>query len=699
MDRGRGRYRGGTAGGPSRGGATRGGHMGPRGNAPPSGQTPNPNHNPNAPSMSHRGGAGAGAGAGGHWRGRGASSMHSTRGRGGGPGSGPGQDGMRRSYSNASMSSRTSGPMHNIMPNAPAPLNPAGMLQNPGAGSPGPAPMMNSPMNAGGRYNARQNRASPYGNRPQPNRMNQGAMNARESKLAISNYPAGTTSDELLSFIRSKSPNFEYIDWNFGETNTVVEVTSQFTQALKGLSGIFFKNHKLSIQFYNAARHPGEYFRALDPNSKQSLMQYVMSHFNPAIKYLDLDRLSASIPGADFLNKAFVQDLLALIEQCCPDLATLNFNNNQIVTLSTLSALPRSAKQLRNISLSGNPLTSLREFESFRSYRTQLREIILTNTPAAATLHPSLYHYELRNMFPGLELVDGIPVQKTLLNFFIPDAITSGKVPDSAGSCFSPPEIEPQVSSFINSYFSSYDSNRQNLLDSYSSKAQFSLTVEDFTPPGSRFNPMLAPTAYKDLNRNLLKLSHRSEETAPRRLLLKQSKMDIIMLLQSLPRTHHDSSSLTADAFYIQTRGQQVLQVSLRGVFMEPDAHVGRNFNRVFLLGPQENVSWPFAILHDMLHIGSSFVMEIAQLSAASPSILSSPAPYQPPAPQSLSFAFSLGAASSAPSSSSNPQTEQQIMSLAAQTNVAPQLAKEALERANFNFDSAAAMLIQFKQQ
>jgi hypothetical protein len=182
-------------------------------------------------------------------------------------------------------------------------------------------------------------------------------------------------------------------------------------------------------------------------------------------------------------------------------------------------------------------------------------------------------------------------------------------LPVSAASCF-PQFNEEQkqlLFTFVNSFLNCYDSNRNSLIDAYGQESMFSLSL---VADGRIIRNSANETqAYLNLQHDLLALPAGDPFRSNR---LFSTKMNIINALNTLPASRHRMDSLLMDAFQLQTRSKQVVQVIIHGVFEEPEYGMGRNFTRTFVLGTAESKMFPFSIYHDQLHVGSPIAIQFA---------------------------------------------------------------------------------------
>ncbi len=152
--------------------------------------------------------------------------------------------------------------------------------------------------------------------------------------------------------------------------------------------------------------------------------QCAQAGYNAEAKLLNLAACVGSLTpalgrGASFLNKAFVNALLGIVQQHFQNVETLSLAGNAIASLQPLRMLSTALPALKNLDLSGNDLSSLGELAALSGYRSQLRELLIANNPAttAGDMHLGLYHHEVRSFFPSLKMLDQVAVMASVISF------------------------------------------------------------------------------------------------------------------------------------------------------------------------------------------------------------------------------------------------------------------------------------------
>jgi len=108
-------------------------------------------------------------------------------------------------------------------------------------------------------------------------------------------------------------------------------------------------------------------------------------------------------------------------------------------------------------------------------------------------------------------------------------------------------------------------------------------------------------SVYESADRNLkgdLLVTELSDRT-------RVGRSSILTLLKSLPKTVHELDKFTVDAFQPSNSATklEMINVSIRGAFLESDPSFRRLFHRVMLLSPSKN-SYGVGITNDMLYVG-----------------------------------------------------------------------------------------------
>ena len=188
------------------------------------------------------------------------------------------------------------------------------------------------------------------------------------------------------------------------------------------------------------------------------------------------------------------------------------------------------------------------------------------------------YVSSMRKKFPKIVKLDGHVLPPPIK--FEVESTTS--LPEVKGSVFGNEQVKNLVVTFLKQYVEIFDSDakegRQKLMDAYHEEAVFSLSVfyNDLVS-GKGFGPLMQES------RNLKKV----RDSFRRNKGLKSGKLNIVACLGQLPKTQHDTTSLTID---VNHTSDSMLSFTMTGVFKEkdstPDGGPLRAFSRTFVAVP-----------------------------------------------------------------------------------------------------------------
>ncbi len=197
----------------------------------------------------------------------------------------------------------------------------------------------------------------------------------------------------------------------------------------------------------------------------------------------------------------------------------------------------------------------------------------------------------LRKKFPKIVKLDGHILPPPIK--FEVESTTS--LPEVKGSVFGNEQVKNLILAFLRQYVEIFDSDekegRQKLMDAYHEDAVFSLSVfyNDLVTGSKGFGSLMSES------RNLKKI----HDTFRRNKGLKSGKLNIVACLNQLPKTQHDTASLTIDVNHTSDR---MLSFTMTGVFKEKDSNTDggplRAFSRTFVTVPHGQ---GIAIVNDIL--------------------------------------------------------------------------------------------------
>jgi len=92
---------------------------------------------------------------------------------------------------------------------------------------------------------------------------------------------------------------------------------------------------------------------------------------------------------------------------------------------------------------------------------------------------------------------------------------------------------------------------------------------------------------------------------------IKVGPLHITYALEQFPKTKHNVKDFIADVFLVHVSGTKLLNISIRGNFLETTSNMIYSFTRIFVLTPPSSASeqqaqgWPGYVLNDQLTISN----------------------------------------------------------------------------------------------
>ncbi|XP_028328836.1 nuclear RNA export factor 1-like [Gouania willdenowi] len=330
-------------------------------------------------------------------------------------------------------------------------------------------------------------------------------------------------------------------------------------------------------------------------------------------------------------RKTNMEALIKIIEENIPQLTSLNLSHNCIQRLDELSELVTKVPHLKALNLSHNDLKTEHELDKLKGLK--LVELWLVRNPLCDLFKDrSSYVSAVCQKFPQLLKLDGNDLPPH--NGF--DVDTPTTLPPCKGSCFGSDDAKVYIQHFLQQYYSVYDSgDRQSLLGAYHDEALFSLT----TPYNIQNSSGSSLREYFKDSRNL----KRTKDSTMRFRLLKHRRLNVVALLNELPKTQHDISSFTVD---VNAYTNTLLSFTVGGVFKEvviddKSKESIKAFSRVFITVPA--VDSGLSIINDQLFIRLATTEQISRAFVApAPTPSSNPVPTLTAPQQEMLSTFSL---------------------------------------------------------
>jgi hypothetical protein len=375
--------------------------------------------------------------------------------------------------------------------------------------------------------------------------------------------------------------------------------------------------------------------RKLSNTSRDQLKELVSQKYDSSKKILNLKRLRSSVndsltsfPELSFNNRAFVEEIATIIKHNFREATIIDLSDNDIQTLAGFRCFAQSAPNLKHLSLSNNSLTSISDFDYLSGHKNILLELFLKGNPVLLSTDKYVLHHELVERFPNIKLIDNVAPQSPI-KFNLPSTITSAGTPYPVkGNFFDSPSSQGTCANFINRYFQLFDSedptHRQKLYGVYTSQSCFSLSIAKGIRVGTTSS---IHAQFLKGNRNLhesaqplAELSHvlssssssssssstEQKSSGETQSFIKMGPLHITYALEQLPKTKHNVKEFVADVFMISVSNSKLLNVCIRGNFLELVSNNVYSFHRVFILTPpsqEQAAHWPALILNDQLTI------------------------------------------------------------------------------------------------
>uniref|UniRef100_A0A8C7FNB2 Nuclear RNA export factor 1a n=1 Tax=Oncorhynchus kisutch TaxID=8019 RepID=A0A8C7FNB2_ONCKI len=363
----------------------------------------------------------------------------------------------------------------------------------------------------------------------------------------------------------------------------------------------------------------------LKPEDIEHLKQCMAKRFDGSQRALDLNNIRTDPGSTPYYLEIQTNHCFYLpLSWSKMYLVCLNLSNNKLYKLEDVADLISKAPHLKILNLSHNELKSEKELDRLKGLK--LVELWLDRNPLCDQFKDQLtYISAIRERFPRLLKLDGHDLPPPIVF----EVVSPTTTPPCKGSYFGSEEIKVLIMHFLQQYYSVYDSgNRQPLLDAYHDGASFSLSL-----PSSQNPNRCSLREYHKDSRNIKRL----KDPSTRFRLLKHTRLNVVALLNELPKTQHDSASFNVDCSILNT----IISSSVHGEVDGKSQDAVRAFSRVFIAVPA-GISG-LCIVNDELFVRIATTEEIQHAFAATaPTPSSSPVPTLTAPQQEMLSAFSL---------------------------------------------------------
>lgn len=198
----------------------------------------------------------------------------------------------------------------------------------------------------------------------------------------------------------------------------------------------------------------------------------------------------------------------------------------------------------------------------------------------------------MRARFPKVLNLDGTSIPPP-----IEFDLGEHSLPDTKDGCI-PDHLKEFVETFIKKYFGLFDSdNRQQLLDMYYEKSNFSYTINRFD---QRAKQKMFDMSMLSESRNLLRINENQ-----RTKLLKQGRASVVAALSNLPQTEHILQSFKLD---VPLFDNSYIVLNIIGLYKTKRPYNLKAFSRNFFITSHGN---SFAIVNDLLSITNPSVENV----------------------------------------------------------------------------------------
>ncbi|CAR22785.1 Mex67p [Lachancea thermotolerans CBS 6340] len=388
-------------------------------------------------------------------------------------------------------------------------------------------------------------------------------------KVGVKGWQNATKQD-LVSFVSRKTRIG--IQDSYVEGNLVIGFVNSRNEAssLLNWNGVRFAGNALKFEILGDNVGLGG---APGTNNTIALLKaFLYKRYNPQAKMLDLGNLrndpdltaNGLFSTTSTQSKMFPAMMKLASKEDQMVVESVNLSNNNLKDLNMISSLAQTYPNLKNLCLANNQISRFRALEVWKNKFKDLRELLMMNNPI--TTEP-LYRSEIMRLFPKLIILDSVLLRdenKLQQIYSLPMKLQQ--------FFFETNELGQSSIDFVSNFLNLWDTNRTQLMALYTPQSQFSVCIDSSVPSSSVPNSDQNPTFsyYLPLSRNLTKIS--SDKTKQQRLALGQEAID--KLFRSLPKTKHalqeQPLNYSLEAFsYPQVNG---FIITLHGFFDESGA-------------------------------------------------------------------------------------------------------------------------------
>lgn len=340
------------------------------------------------------------------------------------------------------------------------------------------------------------------------------------------------TQQDLLNFISRKT--------RISVRNSVVQgdtitgyVSPQEADQLVKFSGYRFAGNSLKIQKADGG----------NPNANTNdtitvLRSVLLRRYNAQTRMLDLGNLfndpelvqhGMAPKNVNTQSKMFPAMMKVASKEPTMVVESINLSDNNLRDVNGVTTLAQTFPHLKNLCVANNSISRFHSLEVWKNKFKELRELLMMNNPITSD---RLYRTEMLRIFPKLVVLDNVVVrdeQKLQSIFRLPVEQTQFFFEDNG--------LASSSTDFVANFLNLWDTNRMQLMGLYTPQSQFSLSVDSSVPAATVPNAQTTPTFgyYLPFSRNVSKIS--SDKTIQERL--RMGPEAIYEVFGSLPMTKH----------------------------------------------------------------------------------------------------------------------------------------------------------------
>ncbi|QLG70691.1 hypothetical protein HG535_0A06330 [Zygotorulaspora mrakii] len=349
-------------------------------------------------------------------------------------------------------------------------------------------------------------------------------------KVGIKNWQNATIQD-LMNFL-SRNTRVSIVDASV-EGQTVIGYVASKADAdsLMKWNGIRFAGNNLKFEILDDNSGTGT------SNTITLLKNFLLRRYKTETKMLDLGNLhnDPELVQKGLFSSISTQSKMfpALMKLASKEpqliVESINLSDNNLKDITGIASLAQTFPNLRNLCLANNQISRFRSLEVWKNKFKDLRELLMMNNPITTD---KLYRSEMLRLFPKLVILDGVVLrdeQQLTRIYSLPMKLQQ--------FFFENNDLGSSSTDFVTNFLNFWDADRNQLLGLYTPQSQFSLSVDSSMPSSSVTESDQNPSFgyYLSSSRNISKVS--SEKSIQQRLAMGQEA--ISKNFKSIPRTKH----------------------------------------------------------------------------------------------------------------------------------------------------------------